>query len=158
MGTETALGILGEMPEWSIGPHSKCGVRATVPRVRIPVSPPKAKALKAPYKNKTTASLLVSGFFVRISCQGFRFCEDPAGRQGKSEHLRANPFLKREYIFIVRTGLPGMKGKTKRSTAEPPLSECCTEAAGRQGKNAVNPVCTKEKFFCAVIPTGISLL
>ena len=25
----------GEMPEWSIGPHSKCGVRATVPGVRI---------------------------------------------------------------------------------------------------------------------------
>ena len=30
---------LGKMPEWSIGPHSKCGERATVPRVRIPVSP-----------------------------------------------------------------------------------------------------------------------
>ena len=29
----------GEMPEWSIGPHSKCGERVTVPRVRIPVSP-----------------------------------------------------------------------------------------------------------------------
>ena len=29
----------GEMPEWSIGPHSKCGVRATVPGVRIPPSP-----------------------------------------------------------------------------------------------------------------------
>ena len=29
------------MPEWSIGPHSKCGVRATVPRVRIPLSPRK---------------------------------------------------------------------------------------------------------------------
>ena len=29
----------GEMPEWSIGPHSKCGVRATVPGVRIPLSP-----------------------------------------------------------------------------------------------------------------------
>ena len=27
------------MPEWSIGPHSKCGVRATVPGVRIPLSP-----------------------------------------------------------------------------------------------------------------------
>ena len=27
------------MPEWSNGPHSKCGVRATVPWVRIPVSP-----------------------------------------------------------------------------------------------------------------------
>ena len=30
---------IGEMPEWSIGPHSKCGVRATVPGVRIPLSP-----------------------------------------------------------------------------------------------------------------------
>ena len=30
----------GKMPEWSIGPHSKCGERATVPRVRIPVFPP----------------------------------------------------------------------------------------------------------------------
>lgn len=29
----------GKMPEWSIGPHSKCGERATVPRVRIPVFP-----------------------------------------------------------------------------------------------------------------------
>ena len=27
------------MPEWSIGPHSKCGERVTVPRVRIPVCP-----------------------------------------------------------------------------------------------------------------------
>ena len=32
-------GDFGEMPEWSIGPHSKCGVRATVPGVRIPLSP-----------------------------------------------------------------------------------------------------------------------
>ncbi len=29
----------GEVPEWSIGPHSKCGERATVPGVRIPPSP-----------------------------------------------------------------------------------------------------------------------
>lgn len=29
----------GEMPEWSNGPHSKCGIRVTVSRVRIPVSP-----------------------------------------------------------------------------------------------------------------------
>ena len=33
----------GKMPEWSIGPHSKCGERATVPRVRIPVFPPRQK-------------------------------------------------------------------------------------------------------------------
>src|SRR5262249_24178738 len=29
----------GEMPEWLIGPVSKTGVRASVPRVRIPLSP-----------------------------------------------------------------------------------------------------------------------
>ena len=28
------------MAEWSIAPHSKCGVRVTVPGVRIPPSPP----------------------------------------------------------------------------------------------------------------------
>ena len=27
------------MPEWSIGPHSKCGVGATLPGVRIPLFP-----------------------------------------------------------------------------------------------------------------------
>ncbi len=30
----------GEVAEWSIAPHSKCGVRVTVPGVRIPPSPP----------------------------------------------------------------------------------------------------------------------
>ena len=30
---------IGEVPEWSIGPHSKCGERVTVPGVRIPTSP-----------------------------------------------------------------------------------------------------------------------
>ena len=30
------------MPEWSNGPHSKCGVRATVPGVRIPLCPLRA--------------------------------------------------------------------------------------------------------------------
>ena len=35
---------IGEMPEWSIGPHSKCGERATVPGVRIPLSPQRALA------------------------------------------------------------------------------------------------------------------
>jgi hypothetical protein len=29
----------GKMPEWSNGPHSKCGERVTAPWVRIPVSP-----------------------------------------------------------------------------------------------------------------------
>ena len=29
----------GKMPEWTNGPHSKCGVRVTVPGVRIPLFP-----------------------------------------------------------------------------------------------------------------------
>src|SRR5579872_2484313 len=35
----------GEVAEWSIAPHSKCGIRATVSGVRIPPSPP--------YQNRT---------------------------------------------------------------------------------------------------------
>src|SRR6476660_6690516 len=45
----TGAGILpgqfeprGEVAEWSKAPHSKCGVRATVPWVRIPPSPPRS--------------------------------------------------------------------------------------------------------------------
>ena len=34
----------GEVAEWSIAPHSKCGVRASVPGVRIPPSPPTSLA------------------------------------------------------------------------------------------------------------------
>ena len=44
----------GEVPEWSIGPHSKCGVRATVPGVRIPPSPPG----KAPRGDNQTPVML----------------------------------------------------------------------------------------------------
>ena len=38
-GSNPALSAKGKVPEWSIGPHSKCGERVTVPRVRIPVFP-----------------------------------------------------------------------------------------------------------------------
>ena len=34
-----SIPLPGEMPEWSNGPHSKCGERVTVPGVRIPLSP-----------------------------------------------------------------------------------------------------------------------
>ncbi len=55
------------MPEWSIGPHSKCGERATVPGVRIPLSP-----LKKTYKK---LSLNLVGFFV--SKKLHQKCTDP---------------------------------------------------------------------------------
>src|SRR5947209_8991782 len=37
----------GEVAEWSKAPHSKCGVRATVPWVRIPPSPPPSQSLES---------------------------------------------------------------------------------------------------------------
>src|SRR5574337_1992485 len=39
-GLDALVAGLGEVAEWSIAPHSKCGVRASVPGVRIPPSPP----------------------------------------------------------------------------------------------------------------------
>ena len=53
----------GEVPEWSIGPHSKCGVRATVPGVRIPLSPQTTLTIKvlharAPKKEPIFKALL----------------------------------------------------------------------------------------------------
>ena len=44
---------IGEMPEWSIGPHSKCGVRATVPGVRIPLSPQQRLIINQLQKKRT---------------------------------------------------------------------------------------------------------
>ena len=38
--TSASEAFHGEVAEWSIAPHSKCGVRASVPGVRIPPSPP----------------------------------------------------------------------------------------------------------------------
>ena len=41
----------GEVAEWSIAPHSKCGIRATVSGVQIPPSPPPPR--KQPGKQRT---------------------------------------------------------------------------------------------------------
>ena len=62
------------MPEWSIGPHSKCGVRATVPGVRIPPSP-----LKIDRRLMKISRL----FFVCV-CR----CASPRPRQTKITSLR----------------------------------------------------------------------
>ncbi|GEM_PF-5339060 len=51
--------LRGEMPEWSIGPHSKCGVRATVPGVRIPLSP-----LEMPNRPEATDFAKSVAFFI----------------------------------------------------------------------------------------------
>ena len=53
----------GEMPEWSIGPHSKCGVRATVPGVRIPLSPLNLKDKMRSNNDKSCKIKVLRDFF-----------------------------------------------------------------------------------------------
>ena len=53
----------GKMPEWSNGPHSKCGVRVTVPGVRIPLFPPDTDVRAADSK-------LRHGFFFARGLRG----------------------------------------------------------------------------------------
>ena len=67
-----------------------------------------------------------------LECIGSRAPLSATEDKGVNESLRL-------FVFIVGTGLPGTRVKTKRDMAEPPLFACCRDAAGRQGKNAVNP-------------------
>ena len=48
------------MPEWSNGPHSKCGIRVTVSRVRIPVSPQIMKKMKKVILTLATATMVLT--------------------------------------------------------------------------------------------------
>jgi hypothetical protein len=57
----------GEMAEWSKAPHSKCGVPVTVPRVRIPISPPIYLALVASCK-RCNADRRGIGFAQHLEC------------------------------------------------------------------------------------------
>src|SRR5215208_5136168 len=55
------MGVPGEVPEWSIGPVSKTGVAARLPRVRIPPSP------FDPIHPRPVAGVSVSGLDPSIS-------------------------------------------------------------------------------------------
>ena len=48
------------MPEWSNGPHSKCGIRVTVSRVRIPVSPQIMMKMKKVILTLATATMVLT--------------------------------------------------------------------------------------------------
>jgi hypothetical protein len=61
----------GEVAEWLKAPHSKCGVRVTVPGVRIPPSPP----------NYQYFQLLIGGFL-----------ENP--RRGLGSEIGSRPFFR----------------------------------------------------------------
>lgn len=54
----------GKMPEWSNGPHSKCGERVTAPWVRIPVSPLKPKTLGSQIKTSPVKSTFYGTFSI----------------------------------------------------------------------------------------------
>ena len=48
--------LRGEVAEWSNAPHSKCGIRVTVSRVRIPASPPSALDLLIFFESRGNGS------------------------------------------------------------------------------------------------------
>ncbi len=78
--------LFGEMPEWSIGPHSKCGERATVPGVRIPLSP-LSMLIISDLQNLHTKIHTLCGvciFFLAGSRKGSYACEDYVEEQKNS--------------------------------------------------------------------------
>ena len=98
--------IEGEVPEWSIGPHSKCGVRATVPGVRIPPSPPplaevsarsedtKASTVDSINRNSMNSSASFGGQGPLVSVQWHVYilkCADDTYYDGRSsQHGRSH--------------------------------------------------------------------
>ena len=90
----------GEVPEWSIGPHSKCGVRATVPGVRIPLSPPGDAEYQqnAPKRPAYKAGRFSFRPRSRHSRSGFRPVHRPGvsgrtDREERREMPRIGPFV-----------------------------------------------------------------
>jgi hypothetical protein len=66
-----ASAATGEVAEWSIAPHSKCGIRATVSGVQIPPSPP--APFRARFRRATRADEPVTIERVRRNlCGGSR--------------------------------------------------------------------------------------
>lgn len=57
----------GKMPEWSNGPHSKCGERVTAPWVRIPVSPQNPEDKKGSKYDKSRKIKVLRDFLFLLS-------------------------------------------------------------------------------------------
>ena len=62
--------LRGEVAEWSNAPHSKCGVRATVPWVRIPPSPPRTPSTGLVYQVSAENPRGSAGFRAAIRNRG----------------------------------------------------------------------------------------
>ena len=74
------LMICGEMAEWSKAPHSKCGVPVTVPRVRIPISPPFSDLPKYQFSSKV---LILNSFYPNLVSDSFRNYPPVSFQKGK---------------------------------------------------------------------------
>ena len=62
--------LRGEVAERSNAPHSKCGVRATVPWVRIPPSPPRTPSTGLVYQVSAVNPRCSAGFHAAIRNRG----------------------------------------------------------------------------------------
>ena len=132
------------MPEWSIGPHSKCGERATVPRVRIPVSPPKCR------KSSRTCS---SCFF-----HALWLCPAAGGQGCRSEATKSRrdmdePFLARALRQAGGQGCRSEATKSRRDMDGPFLARALRQAGG-QGCRSGATKSRKEmdEPFCFIKP------
>lgn len=79
----------GKMAERSNAPHSKCGVRVTVPGVRIPLFPLRIRTIQG----KTLQELIL---------QGFLFSERRSGANRAAILVDGSRWIKRYGLLIIR--------------------------------------------------------
>ena len=77
--------FLGEMAEWSIVPHSKCGIQVTVSRVRIPVSPHKDSAGRHVWRLRCLFFLRTDSFSRRLFL--FSDCRETALQSFRKKNI-----------------------------------------------------------------------
>src|SRR3984957_487578 len=113
----------GEVAEWSIAPHSKCGVRASVPGVRIPPSPPPTKLLIWLY------DLSLGG---GIAGHAFRSAAARVGRRSlrAAGSERGQPALAPSYSLEsdFRTPVGGFRIRRTRRRASPRRHGSCVRS------------------------------
>ncbi len=118
-GISPFCGDFGEMPEWSIGPHSKCGVRVTVPGVRIPLSPRRTNRSEGWFffliRGKVQEWLNWPAWKASKPLKGFRGSNPllSASRQGESPRTEVRGLF---YLFGTR---PESVGRHPQPAADP---------------------------------------
>ena len=114
----------GKMPEWSNGPHSKCGERVTVPGVRIPLFPlsiEKDDRLMSPF------FLLIFGFFFGDNYGWTLPSVRPAGATGAEPRAERSGALVDGYV--IKSAMPHCTALQNIYLAHSANLELCKQGA-----------------------------